>query len=70
MEAINNGDTARAGAIFETVLPESPNNSEPTVASCTGISLGLLDEWLSGQHPDAPANLAEHTKLPTGHSFG
>ena len=26
-----------------------------TVSSCIGAALGLLDEWLSGHHPQAPA---------------
>jgi len=32
--------------------------------------LGLLDDWLSGQDPDTPADLAQHTALPAGHWTG
>lgn len=70
VEAILAGDTARAGALLDQVQPESADNSRPTAASCIGIALGLLDDWLSGQHPDAPAALGQHTTLPAGHWNG
>lgn len=41
-----------------------------TVASCIGITLGLLDAWLSGQDGDAPASLRQRTTLPAGHWTG
>ncbi len=50
-------------------LPRT-RGSGPTVASCIGVALGLLDDWLSGQEPHAPAGLAERAKLPTGHWVG
>jgi hypothetical protein len=52
------------------VQPESPDNSTATVAGCIGVSLGLLDEWLSRRDPDAPADLGQQTRLPAGHWFG
>jgi hypothetical protein len=70
VDAILDDDTALAGAILDQVQPESPDNAVATVASCTGISLGLLDSWLSGHDANAPANLAQHTKLPRGHWIG
>jgi hypothetical protein len=70
VEAILGRDTRLAGAILEQVQPESSDNSVATVASCIGIALGLLDEWLSGQNPSAPPNLAAHTKRPNGHFTG
>jgi len=36
----------------------------------TGIALGLLDEWLSGCDPNAPTDLAAHTRLPAAHGLG
>lgn len=51
-------------------MPESVDNTTATVASCIGIALGLLDEWLSGQDGDVPAGLAHHTALPAGHRSG
>jgi len=70
VEAILDNETALAGAILDQVEPESPDNAVATVASCTGIALGLLDSWLSGHDTNAPANLAQHTKLPRGHWNG
>ena len=69
VEAILDGDTTLAAALLSQVQPESPDNSTATVASCIGITLGLLDDWLSGQG-DAPAGLSEHTTLPAGHWNG
>jgi len=70
VQAVLEGDTARAAALLEDVQPESPDNSVATVASCIGITLGLLDDWLSGQTDAAPASLAHHTRLPAGHWNG
>jgi hypothetical protein len=70
VEAILDGDSALAGTILEHVQPESPDDAVATVASCIGIALGLLDEWLSGQDSKAPANLAHQTALPEGHWTG
>jgi len=70
VEAILDGDTALAGALLERVQPDSPDNSTATVASCIGIALGLLDDWLSGQAHDAPARLSHHSVLPAGHWTG
>jgi hypothetical protein len=56
VEAILDGDTAHAGALLDQIQPESPDNSTATVASCIGIALGLLDDWLSGQAHDPPAS--------------
>ncbi len=67
VEAVLDGDTARAGALLDRVQPESPHNTLATVSSCIGISLGLLDDWLSGHAADAPADLGQHTSLPAGH---
>jgi hypothetical protein len=69
-EAIADGDTARAAAVLEQVQPESPDHTAATVAGCTGVALGLLDEWLPGRDPNAPTDLAAHTRLPPGHWFG
>lgn len=70
VEAILDGDTILAGTRLDRVQPESPDNSTATVASCIGIALGLLDNWLSGQARDAPTKLGHHTTLPAGHWRG
>lgn len=70
VEAILDDDSRLAGAILDQIQPESPDNTVATVASCIGIALGLLDEWLSGQDRNAPADLAAHTALPKGHWTG
>src|SRR5262252_3813235 len=57
-EAIAGGDTRLAAAILDQAQPESPDGSVPTVAACTGLALGLLDQWLAGHDTDAPAGLA------------
>jgi hypothetical protein len=69
-EAIAAGDTARAAVVLEQVVPESPDHAVATVAGCTGVALGLLDEWLTGRDPAAPAQLAARTRLPAGHWTG
>jgi hypothetical protein len=68
--AVVDDDTARAAAVLEQVQPESPDHTAATVAGCTGLALGLLDEWLSGRDPNAPTDLAPHTRLPAGHWVG
>jgi hypothetical protein len=70
VEAILDGNSPLAGAILDQIQPESPDNTVATVASCIGISLGLLDQWFSGHDPDTPTNLADHTALPKGHWTG
>jgi len=70
VEAILDGDTALAGTILDQAQPESLDNSVATVSSCIGIALGLLDDWLSGHHPEAPAGLAQRTTLPAAHWSG
>ena len=69
VEAILDGDTTLAGALLDQVQPESPDNTVATVASCIGIALGLLDDWLSGQAGRA-RRLGQHTTLPAGHWTG
>jgi hypothetical protein len=70
VEAIADDDTALASAILDQVQPESPDNTTATVSSCIGITLGLLDDWLSGADPTAPAHLAGHVRLPKGNWNG
>jgi hypothetical protein len=69
-QAIAGGDTAGAAAVLEQVRPESPDGSVATVAGCTGVALGLLDEWLSGRDRNVPPGLAAHVRLPAGHWVG
>lgn len=70
VEAIAEGDSVLAGSILQQVQPESPDNSTATVAGCIGLALGLLDEWLAGRDPQAPAGLAGQVRLPAGHWLG
>ena len=71
VEAVADDNTALAAAILDSVPPEAPpDQKSATVAGCTGVALGLLDEWLSGHHPTAPTSLAQQTRLPAGHRVG
>ena len=70
IQTLAGNDTTRAAAILAQVLPESPGNTEPTVAACIGVALGLLDDWLSGSHPNAPDDLGRRVHLPAGHWRG
>ena len=70
VEAIADGDSVIAGELLDQVQPESPDSSIATVAGCTGVALGLLDEWLPGRDPQTPARLAGLVRLPAGHWFG
>jgi len=49
---------------------EEPDNSVATVASCIGITLGLLDDWMSGQDGEAPASVRQRATLQAGHWTG
>ena len=69
-EAIADGDTKLAAGILDQAQPESPDDSAATVASCTGLALGLLDQWLAGHDTSVPAGLATMTRLPAGHWTG
>jgi hypothetical protein len=69
-EAIAGGDTKLAAGILDQAQPESPDHSAATVAGCTGLALGLLDQWLSGHDTSAPDGLAKLTRLPAGHWTG
>jgi hypothetical protein len=70
IQALAGNDTTRAAAILARVQPESPGNTEPTVAACIGVALGLLDNWLSGTDPRAPADLGARVRLPAEHWRG
>src|SRR6266487_1039508 len=59
-----------AAGILDQAQPESPDDSAATVAGCTGLALGLLDQWLSGHDTSAPPGLATTTRLPAGHWTG
>jgi hypothetical protein len=69
-EAIAGGDTKLAAGILDQAQPESPDRSAATVAGCTGLGLGLLDQWLSGHDTSAPDGLARLTRLPARHWTG
>ena len=70
VEAIVDNNTRLAASILHQVQPESPDNTVATVASCIDVSLGLLDDWLSGGDPQAPKDLGRRVKLPIGHWVG
>ena len=69
-EAIADGDTALAAGVLDQAQPESPDGKAATVAGCIGLTLGLLDQWLSGHDTSAPPSLATMTRLPAGHWTG
>ncbi len=68
--ALADGDTALAAALLEQVPPDSPDHTTATVAGCIGVALGLLDDWLTGSDPHAPAGLGRRVSLPAGHWLG
>lgn len=70
IEAVADGDTAQAAAILDQAQPESPGDTAPTVAACTGVALGLLDDWLAAPGRDTPPGLGQHVRLPAGHWTG
>jgi hypothetical protein len=70
VEALAEGDSGLAAAILDQVQPESPDEKAATVSACIGISLGLLDDWLSGHDPHAPVRLGEQARLPKGRWTG
>ena len=66
VEAILDDNTTLAGAILDQVQPESPDNSVATVAGCIGISLGLLDNWMTGQTPARRPRSRRELAFPPG----
>lgn len=70
VEALADGDAALAAAILDQAEPESPGDTAPTVASCIGVALGLLDDWLTSGSRDTPPRLGQHVRLPAGHWTG
>ncbi|HEY5457568.1 MAG TPA: hypothetical protein VIJ96_19055 [Acidothermaceae bacterium] len=57
-------------ATLERAANQSTDNTVAIVASCIGLALGLLDDWLSGDDPKAPKKLGEQVRLPAGHWLG
>jgi hypothetical protein len=39
---------------LDQAQPESPDGSTATVAGSIGVTLGLLDQWLTGHDRSAP----------------
>lgn len=70
VEAIASDQTELAGAILATAVPESPDGTQATVAGTIGVALDLLDNILSGNHPDTPAGIGAKARLPKGHWYG
>jgi hypothetical protein len=68
--AVINDETVLAGQLLDSVVTTSPNNTQVEASSCLGMSLALLDAWLSGQNPNVPEGLALILTLPTGPSVG
>jgi hypothetical protein len=58
VEALAEGNSTLASSVLDQVQPESPDNSAATVSACTGMALGLLDEWLGGHDPAASTRTA------------
>ena len=70
VEAIADGDTPLAAAVLDQAEPESPGGTAPTVAACTGVALGLLDQWLTGTTPMPRPAWPAITRLPAGRWTG
>jgi hypothetical protein len=70
VEAIADDEVELAEAILSTAVPESPDNSQASVAGTIGVALDLLDQILGTGHPDAPKGLAPRVRLPRGHWVG
>ncbi len=68
IEAILTDDTRLAAELLDQVQPDSPDNTVATVASCIGIALGLLDDWLGV--PSGDPGFGVHIALPAGHWNG
>lgn len=64
VEALTDDDTNGAAAVLEQVQPESPGDRTATVSGCIGVALGLLDDWLAGTEPVAPAGIGHRVALP------
>ena len=69
-QAVADGDTTLAAAIPGQAQPESPGDTAPTVAACTGVALGLLDDWLANGSRGTPPGLAQRVRLPAGNWAG
>ncbi len=62
----------RVRDVLARLQPESPDAAEATVAACIGISLGLLDDWLSEERAEAPPRARAHVyrgaRTPSEHT--
>ncbi|MGH9304478.1 MAG: hypothetical protein ACRDZ5_08715 [Acidimicrobiales bacterium] len=63
VEAFAAGEHEGARALVERVQPESSDGEEATVAACIGVTLGLLDDWISTDRGVAPAEIGECVDL-------
>lgn len=70
VEAIAADEVELAEVILATAVPESPDNTQATVAGTIGVALDLLDQILGSGHPDAPKGLVPRVRLPRGHWTG
>ena len=63
-QAIADGDTRLAAAILDQAQPESPDDSAATAASCIGVALGLLDQWLTGHDRSGRCCVMSSAQMP------
>jgi hypothetical protein len=68
--ALTGGDDTTATALLDAIPPTATNPDDTTVSGTIGVGTGLLDDWLSGRHPDTPKGLAAAVRLPRGHWTG
>lgn len=66
---IDSDDTA-AAELLDSIAPTATSSDDTTVSASIGVGTGLLDDWLSGRHPNTPKGLLAAVRLPRGHWTG
>lgn len=65
VDAFAAGENEAGRRVLARLPAEAGDGAEPTVSACIGVSLGLLDDWLSTM-PGTAADLPDvHNGLPT-----
>ncbi|WP_433626377.1 hypothetical protein [Nocardia sp. CA-120079] len=68
--ALTDGDDATATELLDAIPPTATSPDGAIVSGTIGVGAGLLDDWLSGRHPNTPQGLAAAVRLPRGHWTG
>ncbi|MEV0237901.1 hypothetical protein [Nonomuraea sp. NPDC050786] len=64
VEAATDHNSVPAASFLDQAQPASPGGSTPETGTCAGLTLQLLDDWLSGRADGAPTDFGQRVRLP------